>query len=93
QIINIIIQKKLLMLTSKLIDNITSPLLSMSDSLALVIILLLIIHILWFVGIHGANVINAIISIITLSNLALNQAALQAGEAFPKVVAGEFFNV
>ena len=66
---------------------------SRSDSLVLVIILLLIIHILWFVGIHGANVINAIISIVTLSNLALNQAALQAGEALPKVVAGEFFNV
>ena len=78
---------------AKSFENITSHLLSRSDSLVLVIILLLIIHILWFVGIHGANVINAIISIVTLSNLALNQAALQAGEALPKVVAGEFFNV
>ena len=93
QTINIIIQKNIKILTSDLIDNITSHLLSRSDSLVLVIILLLIIHILWFVGIHGANVINAIISIVTLSNLALNQAALQAGEALPKVVAGEFFNV
>ena len=93
QTINIIIQKNMKILTSALIDNITSHLLSKSDSLVLVIILLLIIHILWFVGIHGANVINAIISIVTLSNLALNQAALQAGEALPKVVAGEFFNV
>ncbi|WP_300743743.1 PTS transporter subunit EIIC [uncultured Brachyspira sp.] len=86
QTINIIIQKNINILTSDLIDNITSHLLSRSDSLVLVIILLLIIHILWFVGIHGANVINAIISIVTLSNLALNQAA-------SKVVAGEFFNV
>ncbi|MEI0495622.1 PTS transporter subunit EIIC [Brachyspira intermedia] len=93
QTINIIIQKNIKILTSDLINNITSHLLSKSDSLVLVIILLLIIHILWFVGIHGANVINAIISIVTLSNLALNQAALQAGEALPKVVAGEFFNV
>ena len=93
QIINIIIQKNIKMLTSALIYNIISPLLSMSDSLISIILISLIIHILWFVGIHGANVINAIVGTITLSNLALNQAALQAGEVLPKVVAGEFFNV
>ena len=93
QIINIIIQKKMMILVPNLIMKIISPLLSISDSLPSVIILLLVIHILWFVGIHGANVVNAVITTITLSNLALNQAALQAGEALPKVVAGEFFNV
>ena len=93
EIINIIIQKKMMILVPNLIMKIISPLLSISDSLPSVIILLLVIHILWFVGIHGANVVNAVITTITLSNLALNQAALQAGEALPKVVAGEFFNV
>ena len=93
QIINIIIQKNMMILVPNLIMKIISPLLSISDSLPSVILLLIVIHILWFVGIHGANVVNAVITAITLSNLALNQAALQAGEALPKVVAGEFFNV
>lgn len=93
QIINIILQKYTAILVPNLIMKIFEPLLSALGSLPSVIILLLIIHILWFVGIHGANVINAVITTITLSNLALNQAALQAGEALPKIVAGEFFNV
>ena len=81
QIINIIIQKNMMILIPNLIMKVISPLLSISDSLISIILITLIIHILWFVGIHGANVVNAVITTITLSNLALNQAALQAGIA------------
>lgn len=69
-----------------------APLLKMSDSLISVIIIIIITHLLWFAGLHGTNIVVAIINSITLSNLAVNQAALQAGEALPKVFAGGFLD-
>lgn len=92
QTFNIIIQKKLIMMIPELVMKIFEPLLHVSDSLPSIIILLLIIHILWFAGLHGTNIVDAIVKAITLSNLAINQAALQAGEAITKVWAGSFFD-
>lgn len=92
QTVNIIIQKKLMMMIPELIMKIFDPLLKVSDSLPSIIILLLVIHILWFVGLHGTNIVLAIVNSITLSNLAVNQAALQAGEIAPKIFAGGFFD-
>ncbi|WP_295297060.1 PTS cellobiose transporter subunit IIC [uncultured Brachyspira sp.] len=91
QALNIIIQKKLIMMIPELVMKIFEPLLHVSDSLPS-IILLLIIHILWFAGLHGTNIVDAIVKAITLSNLAINQAALQAGEPVTKIFAGGFFD-
>jgi len=55
-------------------------------------LIIIITHLLWFAGLHGTNIVVAIINSITLSNLAVNQAALQAGEALPKVFAGGFLD-
>ena len=92
QAINLIIQKSLLMMIPELVMKIFEPLLHVSDSLPSIIILLLIIHILWFAGLHGTNIVDAIVKAITLSNLAINQAALQAGEPVTKIFAGGFFD-
>ena len=92
QAFNIIIQKKLIMMIPELVMKIFEPLLHVSDSLPSIIILLLIIHILWFAGLHGTNIVDAIVKAITLSNLAINQAALQAGEPVTKIFAGGFFD-
>ena len=92
QTINWIIQNSMQIMLPDLIMKILQPLLSMSDGLVSIIIILLLVHILWFCGIHGANVVNAIITPIVLTNLALNQTALAAGEQIPKVFAGEFLN-
>ena len=92
QTFNIIIQKSLLMMIPELVMKIFEPLLHVSDSLPSIIILLLIIHILWFAGLHGTNIVDAIVKAITLSNLAINQAALQAGEPVTKIFAGGFFD-
>ena len=72
--------------------NIFKPLVSASDSLPAVIGILLVVHILWFAGLHGVNVVVAIINPIILTNLATNQAALQAGEKATKVLAGGFLD-
>ncbi|WP_157147954.1 PTS cellobiose transporter subunit IIC [Brachyspira pilosicoli] len=92
QALNIIIQKKLIMMIPELVMKIFEPLLHVSDSLPSIIILLLVIHILWFAGLHGTNIVDAIVKAITLSNLAINQAALQSGEPVTKIFAGGFFD-
>ena len=92
QAINIIIQKSLMMMIPELVMKIFEPLLKVSDSLPSIIIILLVIHILWFAGLHGTNIVDAIVKAITLSNLAVNQAALQAGEPVTKIFAGGFFD-
>ncbi|AFR71830.1 PTS system cellobiose-specific transporter subunit IIC [Brachyspira pilosicoli B2904] len=92
QTVNMLIQNGMKIMVPDLIMKILQPLLNMSDGLVSIIIILLLIHILWFCGIHGANVVNAVLQPITLTNLALNQAALAAGEQIPKVLSGEFMN-
>lgn len=92
QSLNIIIQKKLLLMIPDLIMKIFQPLLHVLDSLPSIILIILIIHILWFVGLHGTNIVDAIVKTITLSNLAINQAALQAGEPVTKIFSGGFLD-
>ncbi len=92
QIINVTIQKKMLIMIPDLVMKVLQPLLNISDGLISIIIILLIVDILWFCGIHGANVVSAILNPIVLTNLAINQAALTNGETLPKIFAGEFMN-
>ncbi|MGL4998766.1 MAG: PTS cellobiose transporter subunit IIC [Fusobacteriaceae bacterium] len=88
--INILVMKNLGVMVPEVILKTFAPLLNMSDSLLSLIILLLIIHLFWFAGLHGTNIVVAVVNSITLSNLATNQAALQAGETIPKIFAGGF---
>jgi PTS system cellobiose-specific IIC component len=48
--------------------------------------------VLWFAGLHGVNVVVAIINPIILTNLAANQEALQAGKSLPHIFAGGFLD-
>ena len=93
QALNIIIQKKLIMIIPELVMKIFEPLLHISDSLPSIILVLFLVHLLWFAGLHGTNILGAIISSISLSNLAFNQSALQAGEEITKIWAGSFFDL
>lgn len=90
--INIFSIKILNTMVPEIILKLFTPLLNISDSLISVICIILITHILWFAGLHGTNIVIAIVNSITLSNLAINQAALQAGEKLPKIFAGGFFD-
>ncbi|MCQ8212003.1 PTS cellobiose transporter subunit IIC [Cetobacterium somerae] len=92
QAINIFAMKSLNIMVPEIILKAFAPLLNMSDSLISVIFIIIITHLLWFAGLHGTNIVIAIINSITLSNLAANQAALQAGETLPKIFAGGFLD-
>lgn len=61
------------------------PLVSSSDTLFAVMIAVLITRLLWFFGIHGGAVTNAVMTPFLLSNLIGNQEAYAAGKALPHV--------
>lgn len=74
-----------------------SPLVSASDSLPALILIMLLTNILWFFGIHGGNVVNAVVVPFATMNLAANAAAVQAGKPLPHILSGGlttlFFNI
>ena len=90
--ISLLVQKSREIFIPELLLEMFTPLVPASDSLPPVIVILLVVHILWFAGLHGVNVVVAIINPIILTNLATNQAALQAGEKATKVLAGGFLD-
>ncbi|MGL5123790.1 MAG: PTS cellobiose transporter subunit IIC [Fusobacteriaceae bacterium] len=90
--LSIVIQKNMYIMIPELIMKALEPLLRMSDSLPSLMVILIITHLLWFAGLHGGNIVVAVVNSITLSNLAANQAALQAGEVLPKIFAGGFLD-
>lgn len=44
----------------------------------------------WFMGLHGANVVNPIITPVWLQNTDANRLAFEAGEALPNIITNEF---
>ncbi|CAM3745850.1 PTS sugar transporter subunit IIC [Parendozoicomonas haliclonae] len=69
-----------------------APLVSASNSLPAIIGALLLCQLLWFAGIHGANVVVGILSPIFLANIAANADAYAAGEALPNLFTQPFWD-
>lgn len=69
------------------------PLSALGNSLIGAIVAVLIIHLLWVVGIHGASVVSAVTSPIWLSLMDQNRLAFQAGEVLPNIITQQFFDV
>ncbi|CAM3699943.1 Lichenan permease IIC component [Vibrio aerogenes CECT 7868] len=68
------------------------PLISASDTLPALLIAVLVMHVLWFAGIHGAAIVGGIMSPFWLYNLGLNQEALAAGTALPHIFMEPFLS-
>ncbi|AIX73735.1 MAG: PTS sugar transporter subunit IIC [Mixta calida] len=71
------------MIIPEAIMHLLQPLVSASDTLPAVLLSVLICQILWFAGIHGALIVTGIMNPFWLTNLAANQAALEAGQTLP----------
>ena len=67
------------MLIPQAIMAIFSPLLSASDSLPAVILAVVICHVLWFAGIHGASIVGGVFQAFWLTNIGLNQMNMANG--------------
>ncbi len=83
--INILLEKYGLTIPSAIIE-LFKPLVSVSDSFVACLLAVVLIHLLWFGGIHGSSiVITGVLYPILLINLDANQEALVAGQELPKI--------
>ena len=85
------VQAQFGMLLPQAIMAIFAPIISASDSLPAVLVAVLLCHMLWFAGIHGAVIVGGILQAFWLTNLGLNQQALNAGEPITHVFIEPFW--
>lgn len=71
---------------------IQQPLMGLADSLGAALIIVLLVHLLWFFGLHGGNIILPVTSAIFLPLMDANVAAFQAGQPAPNVITSGFFD-
>ncbi|WP_437612374.1 PTS sugar transporter subunit IIC [Erwinia sp. V71] len=84
-------QSEFNMLIPQAIMAIFAPIISASDSLPAVLIAVLLCHLLWFAGIHGAVIVGGILQAFWLTNLGINQQALNAGEPITQIFIEPFW--
>lgn len=65
-----------------------TPVLKGTDSVWFVIVMMLLCHLLWLVGLHGGAITGGITSAVYTSNLVANATAKAAGHALPYVMTG-----
>ena len=53
----------------------------------------LILHLLWVVGVHGASIVYAVMTPVWMQLMDQNRAAFQAGQALPNVITQQFFDI
>lgn len=70
----------------ELIMQIFSPLVATSDTLWAAILYAFLINAFWFLGLHGSNIVGAIINPFLLINLTANAEAMSAGKELPHVL-------
>jgi len=89
--LSLVLQHYFDMLLPELIMALFSPLVSASDSLTAVLVCVLISHLLWFCGIHGAAIVTNLLQPFWLANIATNQIAFELGEALPNSFVDPFW--
>ncbi|QKJ86098.1 PTS system, cellobiose-specific IIC component [Paramixta manurensis] len=85
------IQHQFHMLLPQAIMSIFAPIISASDSLPAILIAVLLCHLLWFAGIHGAVIVGGILQAFWLTNLGINQQDLTAGQPVTHVFIEPFW--
>lgn len=71
---------------------IQQPLQGMASSLGSAILIVFIVHLLWFFGLHGTNILLPITSALFIPLMDANIKAFQAGSAAPNIVTSSFFD-
>lgn len=89
--LSLLIQSEFGMLIPQAIMALFKPLVSAADSLPAVLLAVLIGHLLWFAGIHGAAIVSGMLQMFWLTNLGLNQSALAQGAPLPHIFMEAFW--
>lgn len=74
-------------------DLLYGPLSAVGNSLFGAIVAVILIHLLWSCGLHGATIVGGVMGPIWLSLQDQNRLAFQAGEQMPNVVTQTFFDI
>ena len=77
--LSLFIQYQFDMLLPQAIMALFGPIISAADTLPAILIAVLICHLLWFAGIHGAVIISGMLQAFWLTNLGINQELLTSG--------------
>ena len=77
----------------KLIYTVLQPLMNASGSLPSVIMISILLSLFWFMGIHGNNLMGAVLTPITTANIAINAAVVMTGEGTMTPLAGAFITI
>ncbi|WP_095210404.1 PTS sugar transporter subunit IIC [Endozoicomonas ascidiicola] len=77
--LSLLIQNLTGMMIPEAIMKVLAPLVSASDSLAAVVLVVVICNVLWFCGIHGSLLVTSLMGPFWLANLGGNQEALASG--------------
>jgi PTS system cellobiose-specific IIC component len=67
--LSLVIQSQFGMLIPQAIMSVFKPLVSAADSLPAILLAVLIGHLLWFAGIHGAAIVSGMLQMFWLTNL------------------------
>lgn len=73
------------------IGKLVAPLVSATDTLPSVWVLIILVTFFWSFGIHGVSIVGSIARPLWLVLLDQNQVALEAGKALPAIAAEPFF--
>ncbi|MBN3261836.1 PTS sugar transporter subunit IIC [Pectobacterium brasiliense] len=89
--LSLFMQSQFGMLLPQAIMAVFAPIISASDSLPAILIAVLLCHLLWFAGIHGAVIVGGILQAFWLTNLGINQEAFNAGAPITKIFIEPFW--
>ncbi|ASK62409.1 PTS lactose transporter subunit IIC [Virgibacillus phasianinus] len=73
-------------------ELIQAPISHLSNTLFAAVLIAFLLHLLWFFGLHGSNMMEPIMQAVYLPAIEANAAAYKAGEAIPYVVTKPFFD-
>ncbi|MGL4754196.1 PTS sugar transporter subunit IIC [Aeromonas veronii] len=76
----------------ELMSYLFKPLITGADTLPALLIAILVAHLLWFMGVHGALIVNGLLSPFWMAGLSANQAALMVGEPLPHIFLQGFWD-
>lgn len=71
---------------------IQAPISGLADQLSSALIVAFLVHILWFFGLHGTNILGPLLNAVYLPAINDNIAAFQAGLPVPHIVTIPFFD-
>lgn len=73
-------------------ELIQKPLLGLASSLPAALLVVFLVHLLWFFGLHGTNILLPITTALFLPLMEANVKSFQAGEAAQNIVTSSFFD-